>query len=607
MKKVIIPALAATLVAGLASCSSDQLAVDSGKYGVVSITAQLPSTISRAFADGTTATTLSYAVLDATSGKFVALDDQNTMVGTATFVNLETTVTVQLAKAKSYKFYFWADSGENSPYTFDYTNKQVTVNYDAAVGNMEAYDAFYGTAEVAVSGSLNQTVTLTRPFAQLNIGTSDLAAAERTGFEAKNVTVTVSGLNTLFSLEDGKATGEPTGTVTFATAALPDGQSFPVDGYQYLSMNYILVGHEKTTTDVTMTVDNGAGVSTPTATYATVPVQQNYRTNIYGALLTDPANFTVKIDPNFNTPDNDRLAGSIPVNSATELANAIANAKAGDIVALESSIDISASPLTVDKDVTIYIPAGSTLTTSTAVGYFLDNDIYYGVHVAEGATLTLSGTGTIAGNKNPLVVDGNLIVDGITITTTRTDSGTAIYVYPGGSVTYNANIQSANLGIENYGSAVVNGGTILSNSYKLGGYAIRSTGNITINGGYIEGAKGALGIGDEDPYPGGTAVINGGEFVVPAATDDDHYAYYALAVGNANVEINGGYFWSANATFYKLDSGAKISLKGGWYNNNAKLGANTDLSGFVADGYSWNEINSTYNGRDYQYGVAAAQ
>jgi hypothetical protein len=67
-------------------------------------------------------------------------------------------------------------------------------------------------------------------------------------------------------------------------------------------MNYILVGKDKTTTDVTLSVSDGT-TTAPTATFATVPVQQNYRTNIYGSLLTNPANFTVVIDPAFNTPD----------------------------------------------------------------------------------------------------------------------------------------------------------------------------------------------------------------------------------------------------------------------------------------------------------------
>jgi hypothetical protein len=302
-KNFLYGACAMALTLGLASCSSDELAVG-GSDGIVTFTAKLPSTISRAYADGTTATTLRYAVYDINGNTFVSVNENGDKEGKATFNNLQATVSVQLAKAKSYKFYFWADCGTGSPYTFDYTNKQVTVDYSSVTGNMESYDAFYGSAEVAVNGSLDQTVTLTRPFAQLNIGTNDLAAAESTGFKASSVTVTVSGLNNAFDLDNGYAVASAVeeSPVEFSAANLPSGETFPVSGYDYLSMNYILVGKDKSTTDVTLTVSDGT-TTAPTATFATVPVQQNYRTNIYGSLLTNPANFTVVIDPAFNTPD----------------------------------------------------------------------------------------------------------------------------------------------------------------------------------------------------------------------------------------------------------------------------------------------------------------
>ena len=565
MKKFLISAIAATICAGFASCSSDEVvAKDNGEYAVATITAQLPSSISRAYADGTTATRLQYAVYDETAEKFVGVNDNNDMVGTAEFVGLETTVTVQIAKAKSYKFYFWADAGEGkTPYTFDYANKQVTVNYTSLTGNNENYDAFYGTAEVAVNGSLNQTVPLVRPFAQLNIGTSDIAAAVRTGFTPANVTVTVNNLYNTFDLDNGYATGNADNTAKFANVAIPSGQTFPVDGYQYLSMNYILVGNAKTTTDVTMTVDNGDGVSTPTATYATVPVQQNYRTNIYGALLTDPANFTVEINPDFNTPDlrPSLYIGEVPAN-------------------YEFTED--------NKTVTVMNVNTTQSMTVAGTGTLVLNNVT--INAGEGAALTLAENADVT-----VVVNGNAKFVGAT-------GNGGIVVPETANLTIKGSLDTENAASR---SASTSSLTVMSNGGKDGdkdsfsaaaiGNIDGFVGNITIDGlsnlnvkGYGRWGVGIGGNSNESKINISNTTISyvSGGFVQPNFISDTKYGKTepegAPAIG---FTVNGddkGVINLENVTIVEAHGGSKAAAIGGSYYRGVTVNiTNCDLQNVV--------------------------
>lgn len=81
-----------------------------------------------------------------------------------------------------------------------------------------------------------------------------------------------------------------------------------MDGYRYLSMNYILAPqNENDVNNLTFNVLRGETVMN-TVKVPNVPMRANYQTNIYGALLTSATNFTVTIKPAFaaetNLPQN---------------------------------------------------------------------------------------------------------------------------------------------------------------------------------------------------------------------------------------------------------------------------------------------------------------
>jgi phage-related protein len=66
-------------------------------------------------------------------------------------------------------------------------------------------------------------------------------------------------------------------------------------------MNYLLVDAEKETVDVEFTYANASN-DEKTRTVGSVPVQRNYRTSIYGNLLTSNVDINVEIKPEYNEP-----------------------------------------------------------------------------------------------------------------------------------------------------------------------------------------------------------------------------------------------------------------------------------------------------------------
>ena len=301
MKKYFFSSLAlvAMMFAGT-SCSSEEVAPVTGE-STVTLSVTLPDGIqSRAFGDGTTADSLTMLVLDGKTALPVFTGDDPTVLSTD--INLTKQVTLRLAAGKTYKVVCWA-SAKKSPYTFDTATRKVSANYDGAKTSDEALDAFYAVKDITVQGNTTETVKLYRPFAQLNIGTNDLAAAKAAGFDAKTVKVTVPTYKSLNLVTGAVEAGDPV-AVPFGEGALPTGETFPKAGYEYLSMNYLLMSADKQLVDLEFTVKAADG-SIRTLPVNAVPVQRNYRTNIYGSLLTNSVNINVEIVPAFEKPDYD--------------------------------------------------------------------------------------------------------------------------------------------------------------------------------------------------------------------------------------------------------------------------------------------------------------
>ena len=299
------------------SCSNDETnELISGEPVTTSFKVQLPNSIGtrpnkgakKAFADGMTATVLKYMVFDENNNLVIPAAEKA--------INRSTDVQLTLITGKKYKIVFWAANAE-APYTIDETGK-VTVNYEGMKTNDESLDAFCRCYEYTAGAEVENPVKLYRPFAQLNVGTKDMDKAVKAGFnkDAAKTKVVVSGIANALNLLTGEVSGEA--EVTCNLNAIPTGETFPKEGYEYLSMDYLLVGKEtKTVVDVKWQITDG--VTTVDRTFTNVPLRGNYRTNIYGNLLTATTDMNVEIDPAFSdviVANNDELATKLATDGA---------------------------------------------------------------------------------------------------------------------------------------------------------------------------------------------------------------------------------------------------------------------------------------------------
>lgn len=342
MKNIIAAISAGLLLFGATSCSQEDVMNPSQGDGSVNITVTLPGDMgTRAFADGKTARDLDIAVYDA-SGKFISQPDPVTFAEGS----LTATVSLNLARGVAYKIAFFAHDKASGGYAFDAENNTVTANY-SAMGekyNTDVFDCFFALYETEkVTGPVKANVTLKRPVAQINWGTADLKAAAVTAGDAygKNEDGEAARLHTRISMSAyatfDMLTGDVTGSatnVTFPYLARPSkDESFPVkpETYKYVSMQYVLVPKDAETVDMTFEAANSASATAPlkSLTLSNVPVQANYRTNIFGKLLTSATDINVNKDPNFGdninvpadaveyTPDTDLSQGGDIKISAT--------------------------------------------------------------------------------------------------------------------------------------------------------------------------------------------------------------------------------------------------------------------------------------------------
>lgn len=299
MKKNLFAMLtAATAMMAFTACSSEEPVLDNSGDGTVLLTVALPENglSSRAFSDGLSAPDLTYAVY---------LSGTNTVVKTEklskAFSSRQAALTLNLVKGKSYDVVFWADNSA-AGYTFDAAEQSVTVNYSGETTNADTRDAFFNHITFTVNGASQQNVVLYRPFAQINLGTADLDQATGDfGFpdleSALSVTTQVPDKLNLLT---GKTSGAT--TVSYSSAVPPTGETFPVEGYKYVAMNYILVGDDEQPALIDCKYSFGeTGINDLEVN--NVPVRRNFRTNIFGNLFTDATSIHILISPDFNKPD----------------------------------------------------------------------------------------------------------------------------------------------------------------------------------------------------------------------------------------------------------------------------------------------------------------
>ena len=311
IKNLFFGMLAFAGMLAVASCSQDDFVggETAGDYVDATFTVSTPDGIgTRAIGDGTTVNRVKCCVYDA-KGVKMNLDQNLAIVGKEAQYN------VRLAKGQAYDVVFFAYNGNEdgtSAYydVTDLKNIEVLGNQSS---NVEKRDAFTRACHVSANETMNRVekiVVLKRPLAQLNLGidATELADAANAGIVISKSYIKVSNVYSFYNAYDSTVVGEAT-AVEFAMNAIPtEPLKVTIDGvekeYNYLAMNYLLVGDlgsEKTLTDVEFVWETADGnTNVPSTSFPNVTTQRNYRTNILGKLITNPATFNVVIDERFD-------------------------------------------------------------------------------------------------------------------------------------------------------------------------------------------------------------------------------------------------------------------------------------------------------------------
>lgn len=420
-----LAAAALTLLA--VSCNKEQVTeVPDGQTVDVTFTAALPGEMAtKAIGDGQTAKTLYVSVYENDDAK-TKLD----LDKTATFTDLKTQVTFSLVKGKTYNFVFWAQAAEGAPY--DVTDlKNIKISYEGAEANDEKRDAFYATRkELKVNGALTETIKLYRPFAQVNFGTADYDAAVAAGVKPVKSVFTATDVATIFDTFEAEGK-EAKDVVTFTESALPGETLVTKAGdYKWMTMNYILpMGKQdaKHISNVTAEFIPETGITVKASSPQT-PVQNNYRTNILGNLLTSQVIFNIEIVPIFNEPDND-----IDIVNVKNEASLRALFATGGEATLAADLDLGETvSVAAGKEVTLDLN-GKTIKNSTDLWDSPTKEANnWSLFSVKGGSLTIKGAGTLQAKENDCyavdVQDGGQVTieDG-----TYVGNIHAVYVYEG--------------------------------------------------------------------------------------------------------------------------------------------------------------------------------
>ncbi|MBP3496466.1 MAG: right-handed parallel beta-helix repeat-containing protein [Alistipes sp.] len=305
-------------------------------------------------------------------------------------------IKVTLFTGKKYDLVFFGYCSANNAYTINWDTRELNVNY-SDLANLEARDAFFHIENEFVAGK-NKTFTLTRPFAQLNVGQSmeDYDAMQLTQNYIEKSSVTAKAYTTM-SLIDASVSNLVDVELTVNNVLNEDLEVNSV-GYKHIAMNYLLVNAKEVVNEVAFKfVENAPTYTEFERTYYNVPLQRNYRTNILGRIISDEFDFEIVIDSNFNEPDNDIFHAF----------------QHGGVVDLPSDMEVG-HPLVVRSGVKATLNLNGHTLKNNVNNKFTDLII-----VEQGATLTINGDGTleaVSGNDGYAVIsEGTVIINGGTI------------------------------------------------------------------------------------------------------------------------------------------------------------------------------------------------
>lgn len=292
MKKLLMMLIALPML--MMSCN-DEMAL-SEETVEVCFEAEIPALVGTRAGDGLTVDKLVCAVFE--NGQEIVGHRKTIDVTSASGI----TYSPRLVKGRTYQVAFWAMK-DGKYDVADMT--RITRATDSAEAD---YDAFTATVETNVDNSTSVHVTLTRPLAQLNMGVTrddwnGVANVLTFNMTPTNITISLTGKDT-FNALTGLATGEDK-SISYNLPV--SGNEFTVDEkiYKNIAMCYVLPDAQKENFDITYSIydQNGDAIRSNVAINA-VPLQANYKTNVVGGLLTGTVTYSVSIQQDFSTDED---------------------------------------------------------------------------------------------------------------------------------------------------------------------------------------------------------------------------------------------------------------------------------------------------------------
>ena len=296
MKKLttIIAAMAAVLLTG--ACNKAEVEHE-GSAVTLDYTVSVTEAATKAIGDGTTVDKMVYAIFN----------EGGAQVGKTNIVN-KTGNSFSFSPALYY----------GQTYTialFAYKDGAYNVDYITAITrikNGEAADAFAHkeTVKITQDGmSINggtpeatsiRSVQLTRPMAQLAVGTENLDDLTNSG--VTKVEVTVDGYDVAsYNCKERTCKKDNGAALTYEMLVSElTSNTFTVNStdYNYVSVNYLFPTAVKT---VVITLKKKDGTVVRTITLDNVPFEANKKTQIYGNLVKGDITFNVSINKDFST------------------------------------------------------------------------------------------------------------------------------------------------------------------------------------------------------------------------------------------------------------------------------------------------------------------
>ena len=293
MKRLIYLLLAMPLF--FTSCSKDEEMV-SEESVQVSFSTELPKRI------GTRASTTDLNVNKVVCAVFEDGEEIGTLREVITIQEGEDIVFApRLIKGRTYDVVFWAMKDKN----YNVNDMTAITRASETTAAESDFDAFTESVQVEVTGSKSETITLKRPFAQLNLGvtTEDWIAVETLGMTPQKIDIKVTGKDT-FNALTGAATGEEK-ELTYTLGVSGEDLEAGSEIYKSIAMCYVYPDAGQENKKITYTIyDQKNDVIRENVTIQNIPLENNYRTNVVGGLLTGTITYTITFEKDFNTTEN---------------------------------------------------------------------------------------------------------------------------------------------------------------------------------------------------------------------------------------------------------------------------------------------------------------